>query len=169
MLAFPLAFFTSCSDDDDLPQVDLTLTVSGVTQYDNAFYAIQGNTETTPISDSESDSEEEEVNPNVVTIDGLKATSLTNQNAGVTNVVYFLDGIIIPPQLGTLNVTIPTASLSIGTHTLSLSATVLQVDKTIANVTLRYPLCIVASAEDLPIGAPEIGTYSVTTTTNTGK
>lgn len=164
LIALPLAFFASCSNDDDLPQVDLTLTVSGVTQYDNAFYAVQGEEESgTDGQKSDADSEENEVPTNIISIEGLTAKSLTNKNATVVNAVYYLDGRILPPSFETSYVCqIPTDMLGIGTHTLSVTANVLQEDKSIANTALNFPLKIVANYEDLPAGAPEIGTYSVT-------
>ncbi len=160
LFMLPLAFLASCSSDDDFPEVDLTFTLSGVTQYDDAFYAVRSTStgeteEQEPLDDSASD--EEEVKEGVIIIDGLTAKSLTNQNAAVANAVYWLDGRLW------LQREIPTAILEPGTHIITIEANVLQVDKTLANVQLRYPVNIVASAEDLPADAPEIGTYSITT------
>lgn len=169
LLMLPFAFFASCNDDDDLPQVDLTLTLSGVTQYDNAFYAVQGDdvatgTEVATADDeSGADSGESTESDNVITIDGLTATSLTNQNAAVSNVFFFLDGRgLVPAFDEPYYCKIPTANLEVGTHVINVTANVLQVDKSIANAALNYPLVVVASADDLPDGAPAIGTYSVT-------
>lgn len=167
LLMLPLAFFASCSDDDDLPQVDLTLTMSGVTQYDDAFYAVKAETtetETeTATTDTEDGKDDETLPEGVITIDSFTAQSLTNKNASVANVSFFLDGLFVPPSFNTSYVcAISTADLPVGTHSLSVTANVLQVDKSIATAALNYPLKIVASADDLPEGAPAIGTYSVT-------
>lgn len=167
LLVLPLALMASCSDDDDLPQVDLTLTMSGVTQYEDAFYAIGGaaadDEAATPQADTEVDGDEETLPEGVITIDGLTAKSLTNQNAAVANTVYFLDGYLLRPSFDTPYVcAINASALPVGTHTLSVTTNVLQEDKSIANAALNFPLKIVASAEDLPAGAPAIGTYSIT-------
>lgn len=167
LLMLPLAFVASCSDDDDLPQVDLTLTLSGVTQYDDVFYAVKAETPDTETevatSDTEDGKDDETLPEGVITIDSFTAQSLTNKNAAVANVSFFIDGLFVPPSFDTSYLcAISTANLPVGTHTLSVTANVLQVDKSIANAALNYPLKIVASADDLPTGAPAIGTYSIT-------
>ena len=144
----PLAFFASCSNDDDLANVDLTLTLSGVTQIEEngAFYTVAGND---------------------ITVDGVSVKSLTGKDATIVNVRYFFQGVPLPfltnpddPMLGTFS----TEGIEAGNYTLSLTAQVLQVDKTITNVAANYRVVIVENAEDLPDNAPEIGTYHVTTT-----
>ncbi len=71
LFVLPLAFFASCDDDDDMAQVDLTLTLSGVTLSEGDYYAVQGDT---------------------IKIDGVNVKSLTNQAATVTGVRDFFDG-----------------------------------------------------------------------------
>ena len=44
LFLLPLAFFASCSDDDDLAQVDFSVTLSGVSQVDSKFYTVVGDT-----------------------------------------------------------------------------------------------------------------------------
>lgn len=142
LLLLPLmAFVASCSDDDDnLPQVDFSITMSNVVESNGAFYAVKGD---------------------VVSVDQVSVKSLTDKNAAVTGVRYFLDGI---PVFGSVenpfSGQIPTEALSVGTYTLNVTCTVLQVDKTIANAVLNYPLIIVASADDLPDGTT-VGTYTL--------
>jgi hypothetical protein len=142
LFLLPLALLASCDNHDDLAEVDFKITLSGVTQLDNTFYAVQG----------------DEAN-----IDAVTVTSLTDQAATVTGVRYFLDG---APLFGSLaapfSCAIPTEVLSAKTHTISIAATVLQVDKSISNAALEFPIVIVEDAEDLPEGAPEIGTYTLT-------
>ena len=167
LLMLPLAFFASCSDDDDLPQVDLTLTLSGVTQYDGSFYAVKvqpsdTDTEAT-LTDNEDGKDDDTLPEGVITIDSFTAQSLTNKNASVANAAFYIDGLYIAPSFNTSYVcAITTANLPVGTHSLSVVANVLQVDKSIANAALNYTLKVVASADDLPDGAPAIGTYSMT-------
>lgn len=142
LFLLPLAFFSSCSNDDDLAEVDITTTLSGVTEIGETFYTVVGDT---------------------ISIDSISVSSLTDKAAAVTGVRYFFDGY---PIFGTIeapfNFKINTEGVQEGTHTLAIAATVLQVDKSITSVALNYPVKIVLSEEDLPQDAPEIGTYSVT-------
>jgi len=142
LFLLPLAFLASCNDDDDLPQVDFSITISNVALNNNAFYSVKGD---------------------VVTIDNVSVKSLTDQNAYVTGVRYFLNGI---PIFGTIEspfiCELETKDLSTGTYTLNVTSTILQVDKSIANGIINYPLIIVDSADDLPTGTT-IGTQTLTT------
>jgi hypothetical protein len=142
LFVLPLAFFASCDDDDDMAQVDLTLTLNGVTLSEGDYYAVQGDT---------------------IKIDGVNVKSLTNQAATVTGVRYFFDGY---PVFGSIehpfNCSILTTGIDSGTHTLSLTATILQVDKSITSAAVNFPVKIVDNKESLPADAPEIGTYSQT-------
>lgn len=143
LLMLPLAFFASCNDDDDLAQVDFEVTLSGVTQVNDNFYTVQGNT---------------------VNIDGVSVKSLTDKAATVTGVRYFLDGFPIWASVeeGNFSFAFTTEGMEAGSHNLAITATVLQVDKTITSAALNIPIIIVEKTEDLPAGAPEIGTYSTT-------
>lgn len=137
-----LALFAACSDDDDkLPNVDFTITMSNVAQSNNTFYAVKGD---------------------VVTIDQVAVKSLTSQNAAITGVRYFLSGV---PLFGTMenpfSVDIPTESLEAGKYTINVTCTVLQVDKRIATAALNFPFVVVETADDLPDGAT-LGTNSLT-------
>lgn len=144
LFLLPLAFFTSCDDDDDIAQVDFNITLSGVTQVNDNFYTIAGNT---------------------VTIDRAYVTSQTDKAATLTGVRYFLNGIPIPATIsedGSFSISFDTTDMSAGTYTLGITATVLQVDKSINTAAFTVPLTVVAADTDLPSGAPEIGTYTYT-------
>lgn len=139
LFLLPMAFFASCSDDDDLPQVDLTLTIDNVAMVDNNIYAVVGDT---------------------INIENYTVKSLTSQNASVTNVIYSLDGIPglgmfvpYPPMVSPFKAyMIPTEQM-VGKHVLGVSSTVLQVEKPIATAYCQYPLVIVKDSTDLPQGA----------------
>lgn len=147
LFLLPLAFFASCDDDDDVAQVDLEVTVSGVTKVNNAFYTVSGNT---------------------VVIDGLTAKSLTDKTATVTGVRYYLDKIPIWASYedGKFSFDFSTENIPAGSHVINITATVLQVDKSITSAVMNVPLNIVAEETELPDGAPEIGTYTISTATN---
>ena len=145
----PVLLMASCSNDDDLAEVDLTLTLSGVTQVKGNFYAVSGDD---------------------ITIDGIGVKSLTNKNATITRVMYYFEGIPLignpaDPFLGSFS----TEGLKSGTYALSFTGWVVQEDKSITTVACNFPVTIVSSAEDLPEGAPEIGTYSSTVTVRPDK
>lgn len=143
LFLLPLAFFASCSDDDDLPEVDFSITLSNVALENTTFYAIKGDT---------------------VKIDNVSVKSLTDKSATVTNVRYFLNGL---PIFGTIEnpfaCEIEAENLSPATYTLNVTSTILQVDKSIASGVCNYPLVIVESADDLPAGST-IGTQTLTAT-----
>lgn len=143
----PLAFFASCSDDDDIAQVDFNVTVSGVTKYNGNFYTVAGNE---------------------VSVDDVSVKSLTDQAATVTAVRYFLNGVPIIPEYedGEFTINFTTENLKAGTYSLGITATVLQVDKSINTAALSLPLVIVAEESELPSEAPEIGTYTTTLVMN---
>lgn len=145
LFALPLLMFSACSDDDKLPSVNVEMTLSNVSKVGDTFYAVQGDE---------------------ITVDGLSVKSLTNKGATVTNVIYRLRqgnefAWITPSMDEPFNYSFSTEDLSVGTYSLVVNATILQVDKSITQGYFGYPLQIV---EQLPEGAPELGTYTVTTT-----
>lgn len=131
----------SCSKDEFSP-VDMTLTLSGVTQSNDNFYTVVGED---------------------VSIDNLTVKSIDGKNAGVANVTYYLNGV---PMIGTPGNpflgTFSTENLEPGTYVINITGNLLEVDSSIKIFTVDYPLTIVAASEDLPTDAPEIGTYSKT-------
>lgn len=144
LFLLPIAMFSSCSNDDELANVDLTLTLDGVTQTEEngIFYTVEGND---------------------ITIEGVDVKSLSGKDAILVNVIYYFQGYPLignpaNPFLGTFS----TEDLEPGTYNLSLRAEVLEVDKSITSIATNYPIVVVKSSEDLPANAPEIGSYSVT-------
>lgn len=141
-LLLPLSLCVSCKDNDDISPVDMTLTLSGVTQVDDTFYAVAGED---------------------ITIDSLKVQSIDGKDSGVANVIYYLDGYPLigdpmNPFLGTFS----TANLAPGTHTIGVEGNLLQVDASIQVFAVTYNLNIIDNLDNLPAGAPDFGTYSQT-------
>ena len=132
-LLLPFSLLFSCSDDKISP-VDMTLTLDGVSLVDNAYYTVAGET---------------------VSVEDLQVKSLDGKNAAVTNVVFYLNDV---PFLNGFS----TEGLSAGNYSLNITGNLIQVDASIKIFTVNYPLTIVDSEEDLPSGAPEIGSYSQT-------
>lgn len=141
-LLLPFSFLMGCNDDKDLSPVDFTLTLSGVTLDNGCFYTVAGND---------------------ISIRNLEAKSLDGRDTGVQNVTFYLDGI---PMVGDMNNpfegTFTTEDLPAGTYSLGVMGMLLQVDSSIRSFAINYTLIIVDSEEDLPAGAPELGTYSQT-------
>lgn len=136
-LLLPFSLLMSCSDDKDLSPVDMTLTLSGVSQSGNSFYTVAGEN---------------------VTVDSFQVKSIDGKNTAVTNVVITLGNY---PIFGDPAV-IETENLPAGEYNLAITGNLLQVDSSIKVFAINYPLTIVESAEDLPAGAQDLGTYSQT-------
>ncbi|MEZ3552249.1 MAG: hypothetical protein K1W02_16320 [Muribaculaceae bacterium] len=143
LLILPFAFVAACDDDDDLPEVEITYTMSNVTQVDNSFYAIKGDT---------------------AIIDNLTVKSLNGNSATVTGVRYYLDylPIISNPVVTPFSTWFETEDLPAKKYNIGITATILQVDKSISNAAMNVPFILVENKDKLPANAPEIGTYSLT-------
>ena len=150
LLLMPLAFLASCTNDDDLPEVDLKVTLSNVYQdsSNDKFYYV--------------DAEGEDEAP--ILIDSF---STVGQNSTVTNVRYGLNNIVrlwgtMPEEDEPSKLYVPTEYLQEGVNYINISATVLQVDKSIAQCVLDVPVYVVSSTDKLPAADMTLGTYSVT-------
>ena len=144
LLLLPLCMLMSCDDDKDFSPVDMTLTLSGVTSFQGAFYTVAG----------------EEVSINSLTVKAENGKESLAQN-----VVFYLNG---APLLGTPSNpflgTFSTDGLRPGTYSIGLTGDLLQVGSSLQIFTVSSPLVIVENIENLPPEAPEIGTYSLVTT-----
>ena len=149
-LLLPFSLFISCSDDKDFSPVDMTITLGGVTQYDNNFYAVKGDN---------------------VSIEDLQVKSVDGKNTAVANVTFYLDGLLLPPSFpgSETMVTFSTENIPAGTYSINVAGNLLQVDSSIMNFAVNYTLTVVDSPEDLPAGAPDLGSYSQTLRINQSK
>lgn len=144
LFLLPFAVFTSCDKDNDLAPFDLTITMSGVTYIDGTFFTVAGET---------------------VSIDNFQAKAVGDKNTQVANVNFFLDNALILPQPWDETLapfSFSTEGFQPGIYTIGVSGNLLQVDSSIKNFTANYKFVIVDSEDDLPAGAPELGTYSST-------
>lgn len=138
----PFAFLASCNNDDDLPQVDLTLTLGQVTEVNDNFYTVLGNE---------------------ISLEGLSVKALNGKNATVQNVMFYFNGFPLVGSFGNpFTGKIPTEGLKAGTYNLEFTGLLLEEDKSISNIACSFPIIIVEEEEDLPENAPEIGIYSQT-------
>lgn len=130
----------SCSNDDDLPDVNIALDVENGTMVDGTIYVVQGDT---------------------LNVSGI---TVTNNEAGkgatLTNVRYYIDGYFYGESLYAPfpAYEITTESTPVGTYDLGVSCTVLAVDKSIATAALNYPFKVVASVDDIPGGTSRSAT-----------
>lgn len=129
IMAFALS---SCTDDDDLPDVNISLEVEDGVVSDGVIYVVQADT---------------------IDIAGIKVVNNeANKGALVTNVNYYWDGYFYAPSVfypfGMVFPTSPNTTL--GNHSIDVTCTVLAADKSISTATLSFPVRVVASEADLP-------------------
>ncbi|MDE6310641.1 MAG: hypothetical protein K2L96_02335 [Muribaculaceae bacterium] len=139
--------FSSCNDDNDLPDVSLQVEFNDATIVDGTVYVVQGET-----------FEVESVTP--VNNESNKAVELGGvtyywdyQLLGASNIKPFALEITVTPET------------KVGRHVLELYCPVYAVDKAPANAMISYPVEVVASADDLPTN----GNTSVSTTPQVSK
>ena len=148
LLLLPLSFLASCDDDDDMPDVRVDVSMSNVTQYEGITYVVQGDT---------------------LVVNSVTVEPVTGGRATLTGVEYVWDiysqnmGIGYSP-IAPFGIRIPTNTVGLGNHLLQLRTAILQVDKSVANALISYPIKVVESADDIPSTAPEKGTYTATST-----
>lgn len=140
LFLLPLFSLASCHDDDDLPNVDVTVTVSNVAVVDgDDIYVVQGDT---------------------LGVDGV-AVKGNGGKAAIYGVTYSLDGLAyVASPISPFGLTLPTGNLKIGEYDLDLMFDLLQEDKTPATAALDYDVHVVADKNSIPEGA-EIGTYAL--------
>ena len=141
MMAF---VFSSCTDDNDLPDVNISLEVEKGVVSDGVIYVVQADT---------------------IDIAGIKVVNNdANKGAAVTNVNYYWDGYFYAPSVFyPFGMTFPTSeNTTLGNHSIDITCTVLAVDKSISTATLSFPVKVVASVDDLP--AVEVGSRTLVRT-----
>lgn len=131
MILPALGLFTSCSNDgDDLPEVDMEVTISGGVQSpdDNKIYIEQG----TPL-----------------VIESVNAISRNGKKTTLGLTTYYLNGIA---QYQTVTVpfgcTLSTAQLEPGEYSFTIRSAVYQIDKSAAYVVMTYDLVVEAPTSD---------------------
>lgn len=145
-VAVPALGFTACSDDDDLPDVDFNVSVSGATVVDGKIYAVAGET---------------------LTIDGIKVINNESKNAIITYANYYWDyrfigQSVVEPYGFEIYISNETAP---GEHLLEIYTPVYAVDKEPAFAVLAYPVVVVEDESELPDNG--VATLSTTPTFTT--
>lgn len=134
IFALPLLGFTSCSDDDDLPDVDFIVDISGASYVDNTIYCVAGET---------------------FTIEGVKVVNNEKgKEALITYAEYFWDyqrlGVSAQEPFAFEIYVDP--ETPIGEHLLEIYTPVYAVDKTPAFAMMTFNVQVVESAADIPAG-----------------
>ena len=131
LMAAPI-FATSCTSDDDLPEVVITMNVDGLWQLNGQYYGVVGE----PIK-----------------IESLSAAGLGGNPAALSNVNYFWDDTMIGSTIvSPYTFTIETDGLTSGRDMLTAQMMILQQDKTVVYGALNVGISMVESQEDLPDG-----------------
>lgn len=141
LMLLPLAFLASCDSDDQFPQVELTATLSGVTQVDDVYYAVAGEP---------------------VTIDAVTCRPLIDNATALSGVDYYVNYRLLgyaPAAPFTATFTPEQA----GGYLLQMYTTILQVDKSITSACITVKIVAVASAADIPTGARTANSATVRT------
>ncbi|MDE7110723.1 MAG: hypothetical protein K2O38_02325 [Muribaculaceae bacterium] len=128
-----LAIMSACSDsDNDLPEVDMQVTISGGIQNedDNKIYVEQG----TPL-----------------VVESVTAIPRNGKKTTLGLTTYYLNGL---PQYQTVTVpfscTLSTTKLKPGEYSFQIKSAVYQVDKTAAFVLMSYDLVVEEPQSDEP-------------------
>ena len=130
----PALAFTSCDDNEDIPDVDFNVAISGATFSDNEIYVVAGDT---------------------LSIDGVAVIN-NEQGKGATipYVNYYFDNFFIGQNaVEPYNFDIAiNDNVPIGRHVLEMTAPVFAADKEPGYAIITYKVNVVESAEDLPQG-----------------
>lgn len=137
LLVIPFAMMiSSCSSDNDLPNVNITMTFDNAAINDGAVYVLATDT---------------------FSITGLTTKAVdSNQQSAIVNVKYFWNGIPAPGLTWAgLPMDINMENMPLvekGANILGLQATLLETDKSIAYTTINVPIVAVENEESLPDG-----------------
>lgn len=141
LLLLPLGFLASCDSDNDLPDVDITVTFDNVVEGEDAIYVVKGDT---------------------LKIQSVTCKGNDNKQAMVNEVTYVLDGFPLGTSIiAPYGAEIATDNFSAGKFLLGMRMNVLQVDKSLAFGVISFGFKVVDNAADLPDGK-EPGTLTRT-------
>lgn len=132
MLLPLLGGMSACSDDDnDAPEVTLSLNYSGATEEDGVLYVVSGDP---------------------LVINSLTAIPAEGTKAAtISSATYYWDGApLYNTVVSPFQVTILTRGLKTGRHTLGIYANVLQVGKPAGFAVTDFPVVIVERPEEQP-------------------
>lgn len=137
LLALPM-LLVSCNDEDDLPQVKMSINYSGAATVDGELYAVQGDT----------------IYVDSITIQPVRE----GKRASIISVSYYWDGWLMgvvpqPPFSASIAVT----GNKVGKHILSIQMPIVEDGCAAATAYTSYTVNVVASPEDIPGGGDDLG------------
>lgn len=139
LMLLPLLGFSACSNNDDLPEVDIVVEFNGLYLSQGRYYAVQSEPFAVVSLSSRS-------------IDGSEPSAI----GGVT---YYWN---YQPQISTnrlpFRFEIDMSSATVGLNQLGISMTIAQTGKPLFYGTLRYRINVVAQLTDLPEDAKPVTT-----------
>ncbi len=154
LLALPLLLLAACHDDKggDLPNVDVTVDISGGTVINDQIYVVADT---------------------VLSVDSIGVKNLeAGKAAMISGANYYWDYQFIGQNLQSpfgLNINIPQGTKP-GSHLLRITAPLLAVDKAPAYLDMHYIVTIVKTADEIPgQGTQTISGHHKVTETNPAK
>lgn len=129
VIAMSFMAITACSDDNDLPKVNISFNVSNAEDIDGTLYIEKGDT---------------------LRVNSITVEDLNGKGAIIGTVTYYWDyaplsTVALPP----FSIAIPTKNQPVGTHILQAEMSVLAVDKTPSKAWVERDVVIVIPG-DLP-------------------
>lgn len=146
LLALPMVLGLASCSDNDLPEVNVNMTFNNVVAKDGSLYAVKDS---------------------VISLVAITTRAVdSDKDAAIANMLYYWNGIPAPGLTWSplpMKIPLPLMPLrASGLNVLGMEATVLEVDKSMANCYIRVPIVTVDKAEDLPDGAqPGLATYTI--------
>lgn len=131
-MALPVIFLASCHDDDDLPDVNMGMELSGGVVADGSIYVVEGDT---------------------LFVDSVSITSnITDKTAAIIALTYRLDGwpFVTVGQMPFATM-VPTYNLEVGEHKFGFEGPIVQESKTPATAYSMYRLIVVSDSTQIPV------------------
>ena len=130
LLALPLLSLVSCSDDDDMPNVEVVATFEGGTQVGDVYYVVQGDE---------------------FQVTGVNLINHGDKEATLGGVRYFWDYMPIGTTItAPYALNISTAELPVGSHLLTAEMPIYAVGYSMCTGYMGKKVQIVAEPEDIP-------------------
>lgn len=131
-LVIPALGFMSCSDDNDLPDVNIEVNFDNVVNSDGTLYVVQG----------------QDFSVSSITVTNNEA----GKPAGLTGANYYWDYMYVGTSLEepfTYEFTVA-PTVPVGRHVLQIEGNLIAVDKSLAFAVISTEIQVVASADDIP-------------------
>lgn len=136
LVALPLVFFSCDDDDDDFPDVSVSVKTSGAVVADGTIYVVQGDT---------------------LSVDSIGVSMVNSGKRVVIGAAsYYWDYAFIGTNvLKPYNWAFDTERVPIGSHLLQIECSLLAVDYAPVTAYFSYPIKIVSSVNDIPSGGTD--------------